>query len=82
MSLPREEVQLTSETEADVIIQHGRLPHGPGVLQLQHTLLLHGEDNAVLAAHSDRASTLANGLEGVVDLEEVAICASRRKRCS
>lgn len=65
-----------------MIVEHGRLPHGPGILQLQDRLLLHGEDDAVLATHSDSAGTLANGLEGVVDLEEVAICASRRKRCS
>lgn len=65
-----------------MIIEHGRLPHGPRILQLQDRLLLHSEDNAVLATHSYSASTLANGLKGVVDLEEVAICASRRKRCS
>ena len=61
-------VQLTSESQADVIVQHSGLPNRPRVLQLKDTLLLHSENDAVLAANSDGASTLADSLERVIDL--------------
>lgn len=58
----------TGETEADVVVEHGRLADGARVLQLEDTLLLDGEDDAVLAAHADRTGPFPDGLEGIVDL--------------
>lgn len=66
----RERRGRTGEAEADVVVEHGRLAHGARVLQLEDALLLDGEDDAVLAADADRASSFPDGLEGIVDLQE------------
>lgn len=58
----------TRKSQADVIIQHRRLPHRPRVLELQDRLLLDGEDDAFLPADAYCACTLSDGFEGVVDL--------------
>lgn len=62
-----------SEAEADVVVEHGGLADGPRVLQLEDALLLDGEDDAVFTADADGAGSFADGLEGVVDLEEVTV---------
>lgn len=61
------------KAEADVVVEHGRLADGSRVLELEDGFLLGGEDDAVLAADSDGAGTLADGFERIVDLEEVAV---------
>jgi hypothetical protein len=45
----------------------------PGVLELGGGLLLDAEDDGVDAADADSGVALADGLEGVLDLEEVAV---------
>lgn len=61
------------KAEADVVVEHGRLADGSRVLELEDGFLLDSEDDAVLAADSDGAGTLADGFEGIVDLEEVTV---------
>lgn len=51
-----------------MIVEQGRLPDCSRILQLEDTLLLDGEHDAVLAAHSDCASTFPDCFEGIVDL--------------
>jgi hypothetical protein len=45
----------------------------PGVLELGGGLLLDAEDDGVGAAHADGGVALADGLERVLHLEEVAV---------
>jgi len=45
----------------------------PRVLELGGGLLLDAEDDGVDAADADGGVALADGLEGVLDLEEVAV---------
>jgi hypothetical protein len=45
----------------------------PGVLELGGGLLLDAEDDGVGAAHADGGVALADGLESVLHLEEVAV---------
>jgi hypothetical protein len=75
----------TGEGKADVIVQHHGLANRTGILQLQDRLLLHAEDDNVLAPHSHlnnhseyaaskervahRTSTLPDGLVCILDLE-------------
>ena len=68
------------KAEADVVVEHGRLADGSRVLELEDGFLLDGEDDAVLAADADGAGTLADGFEGIVDLEEVAVGAVCRSK--
>ena len=51
----------------------GREGKLPGVLELWGGLLLDAEDDGVGAADADGGVALADGLEGVLDLEEVAV---------
>lgn len=55
-----------------MIVEHGRLSNGPGVLQLEHALLLDTQHDNVLAAHADGARSLAHRLGCVVYLEQMA----------
>lgn len=43
----------TSESEADVVVEHGDFPHRPGILQLQDRLLLDAKHDARLAADAN-----------------------------
>lgn len=70
----------TGEPEADVVVEHGGFPDRSRVLELEDRFLFDGEDDAVFAADSDGASSLADGFEGIVDLEQVAVGAVRRRR--
>ena len=54
----------------DARVREGKLP---GVLELGGGLLLDAEDDGVGAADADGGVPLADGLEGVLDLEEVAV---------
>lgn len=61
---------LTRKAEANVVVEHGGLANGPGVLELEDTLLLDGEDDAVLAPHSNGTGPLPDGFHRIVDLGE------------
>jgi hypothetical protein len=52
----------------------------PGVLELGSGLLLDAEDDGVDAADADGGVPLTDGLEGVLDLEEVAVGGEYRDR--
>lgn len=47
------EVELTSEGETNVIVQHGHLSNGSGILKLKSGLLLYSENDAGIRFDSD-----------------------------
>lgn len=42
----------TSKGETHMVIEHSRLPNRARILELQHALLFHTQDNRILAAHA------------------------------
>mmetsp|Transcript_13252 Transcript_13252/g.22485 ORF Transcript_13252/g.22485 Transcript_13252/m.22485 type:complete len:251 (-) Transcript_13252:33-785(-) len=61
------------ECAHDVPVHPLDLPDRSGVLQVGHWLLLHGQHHAVLALEGDGGCSSVDGLEGVLDLEELAV---------
>lgn len=63
----------TCKGKTDVIIKHSCLSDCAWVLKLEHTLLFDAKHNGVLALYAHCTCPLVNGLEGILNLEEVPI---------
>mmetsp|Transcript_8594 Transcript_8594/g.25342 ORF Transcript_8594/g.25342 Transcript_8594/m.25342 type:complete len:289 (+) Transcript_8594:44-910(+) len=64
--------------KGDVVVAREDLPNCPRVLELGGGALLDRQDHDVLSSHTYGRGSLADGLEGVLDLEKVPV---RREDC-